>query len=81
MNTRTISFSLVCALSILPSAAVLAEQTCKGLSEQACNASPDCGWTQGYVRKDGREVTAYCRAKPTTRSALPSPRMSAAPAN
>jgi len=34
---------------------------CRTLSEKACSANPECIWVDGYVRKDGRQVKAYCR--------------------
>ncbi len=34
---------------------------CKALSREACSAHPECTWVDGYVRKDGRHVKAYCR--------------------
>ena len=48
------------ALLIEASNANAASQ-CKGLSETACAADSSCRWVSGYVRKDGREVAAYCR--------------------
>ena len=34
---------------------------CKGLENETCLASDSCGWVDSYVRKDGREVKAFCR--------------------
>jgi|AMFO01.1.fsa_nt_gi hypothetical protein len=34
---------------------------CKTLSREACSTHPGCTWVAGYVRKDGRQVKAYCR--------------------
>ncbi|WP_052199414.1 hypothetical protein [endosymbiont of unidentified scaly snail isolate Monju] len=34
---------------------------CKTLSKKTCSANPGCTWVDGYVRKDGRKVKAYCR--------------------
>jgi len=34
---------------------------CKTLSKKTCSANPGCTWVDGYVRKDGRQVKAYCR--------------------
>jgi len=40
-----------------------AASACKGLELSACETSQSCGWVNGYTRKDGREVKAFCRAK------------------
>lgn len=40
-----------------------AASACKGLSESACGANPSCAWMEGYTRKDGVKVSAYCRSK------------------
>ena len=34
---------------------------CKGLDNESCSANAACGWVDSYVRKDGREVNAFCR--------------------
>ena len=51
-----------------------AESQCKTLPQDACSAAPGCAWVDGYVRKDGRQVTAYCRSMPKkkTQSAVSS---------
>lgn len=41
-----------------------AENLCKPLSQDSCAAQPACTWVSGYVRSDGREVSAYCRNAP-----------------
>ncbi|MES9960527.1 MAG: hypothetical protein ABW089_08840 [Sedimenticola sp.] len=37
---------------------------CKGLSSEQCAADAACAWVDGYIRKDGRTVSGYCRTKP-----------------
>jgi hypothetical protein len=69
MKATYITLSLVCALGGTAAVPVHAAEPCKGLSEQACEASTSCRWVNGYVRKDGREVGAYCRASPAAKSA------------
>jgi len=44
-----------------------AEIQCKQMAETECMAQPACSWVGGYVRKDGREVSAYCRNAPVKR--------------
>ena len=40
-----------------------AASECKGLDQTACSSNPACAWVKGYVRKDNKEVAAYCKAK------------------
>lgn len=47
----------------LPTLSVLAASECKGLDQTACAAMQGCTWVSGYVRKDGKEVAAYCKSK------------------
>ena len=61
--TKPISFIALSALLVLPSLAVQAASECKGLDQTACGANPGCSWVSGYVRKDGKEVAAYCKSK------------------
>jgi hypothetical protein len=53
-----------CALA-LGSGAALAESACKGLEQNACGKAADCIWVGGYERKDGKQVSGYCRTKST----------------
>ena len=46
---------------LLSSVSVQAASQCKGLDNSACDANAACGWVDSYVRKDGREVSAFCR--------------------
>jgi len=41
-----------------------AESQCKQMLQAECTAQPACTWVGGYLRKDGREVSAYCRNAP-----------------
>ena len=61
--TKPISFIALSAFLVLPSLAVQAASECKGLDQTACGANPGCSWVSGYVRKDGKEVAAYCKSK------------------
>lgn len=54
--------------------AVNAASQCKELSREDCSADPSCAWVDGYVRKDGREVRAYCRTVPAKKQARQSAR-------
>ena len=44
---------------LLPSLGVASE--CKGKAQDVCAADAACIWVEGYTRKDGREVSSYCR--------------------
>jgi hypothetical protein len=37
---------------------------CKSLPQSTCVAKTSCTWVQGYTRKDGARIKAYCRALP-----------------
>jgi len=47
----------------LGSGAALAESACKGLEQGACEKAADCIWVGGYEKKDGKQVSGYCRSK------------------
>lgn len=55
------------ALAVITVQPASAESPCKGLEAATCSSTAACGWTDGYTRKDGREVRGYCRAKPKPR--------------
>ncbi len=38
---------------------------CKGLDNNTCSANASCSWVDSYQRKDGRNVNAFCRTKPS----------------
>ena len=40
----------------------LAESPCKGLEQRQCEGKAGCIWVDGYVRKDGVKVAAYCKS-------------------
>ena len=63
MTNTKLSKNVAFAGALLLSIVTLNTQAseCKGLANQACSASNACGWVEGYTRKDGREVNAYCR--------------------
>jgi hypothetical protein len=42
--------------------AALAESACKGLEQRQCQGKAECTWVEGYVRKDGVKVAAYCKS-------------------
>ena len=60
-NRAAMSAMLVFSLMIQTSNG-LANQ-CKGLDSGDCEAAAACSWVQGYERKDGRKVSAFCRTK------------------
>ena len=51
---------------LLPSLGVASE--CKGKTQDACAATAACIWVEGYTRKDGREVSSYCRVASARKS-------------
>lgn len=73
-NRRTTAFkSVVVGASVmiglvLASSPVHAASACKGLDNNACGTSTSCTWVKGYERKDGRSVSAFCRAKASSKS-------------
>jgi hypothetical protein len=56
------SLTVGCALA-LGSGSALAESACKGLEQAACEKAADCTWVGPYERKDGKQVSGYCRGK------------------
>ena len=73
MNAKLTLLPLLSALTLLSVTPASAANACKGLSKQACDGTESCNWVQGYTRKDGRDVAAYCRikspGKPATKAA------------
>lgn len=63
MNCKPITRLAIAAILPLAATTALAESACKGLAESACQGAQACTWVKGYTRKDGREVTPYCRAQ------------------
>jgi hypothetical protein len=59
-----------CALAF-GSGTALAESACKGLEQRACEKAADCIWVGGYEKKDGKQVSGYCRTKSTGGAAEP----------
>ncbi len=55
--------SLFSAVSF--SGQVSSASACKGLDNAACGSNSACSWVEGYQRKDGRQVKAFCRTKPS----------------
>ena len=49
----------------LGAASAQAASACKGLEKAACESNTSCTWVDGYTRKDGAKVSAYCKGKPT----------------
>jgi hypothetical protein len=61
---RTVGLTSILAIGIVSSGQVNAASQCKGLDNAACDTAAACGWVDGYERKDGRKVSAFCRSKP-----------------
>jgi len=47
-----------------------AASSCKGLDHVTCDESSLCGWVKSYTRKDGREVSAFCRTSSKGKSKI-----------
>ncbi len=67
MRSRRISSvmrTLVAAALVTGSCvgSALAESACKGLEQRQCEGKAGCIWVDGYVRKDGVKVAAYCKS-------------------
>lgn len=77
-SSNPLLFPIVLAGLVMAAPFANAASQCKNLSQDACSAEPACAWVNGYTRKDGREVKAYCRNAPTRKgsqqSAAPSPK-------
>jgi hypothetical protein len=48
-----------------------AASPCQGIDEKACAANAECTWVAATKTKAGKEVKAYCRAKPKTEAKAP----------
>jgi hypothetical protein len=48
---------------VLVAPTVMAASQCKGVSQDACAASAECTWVEGYTRKDGRTVSSHCKLR------------------
>lgn len=55
--------AFICVSLGLGATAAFAKGECKGSSKSVCSADKSCSWVKGYVKKDGKKVTAYCRVK------------------
>jgi len=60
---RTALLTSILAFSVTASGSAIAASQCKGLDNAACDAGSQCSWVEGYERKDGRKVNAFCRTK------------------
>lgn len=52
----------VALLTVGFAGSALAESPCKGLEQRQCEGKGACIWVDGYVRKDGVKVAAYCKS-------------------
>ena len=65
-KSRTALGALFASVALtLGAASAQAESACKGLEKAACEKDSSCTWVDGYKRKDGVEVDAHCKGKPT----------------
>ncbi len=68
ISVRKFLFASTAAFAVSLSTTGVASQ-CKGLVENVCSADAQCTWVDGYVRKDGRAVSAHCRKSPGSNAA------------
>ena len=52
------------ALILSANAGHTAEACKTATAAEACKARTDCAWVNGFTRKNGIAVSAYCRAQP-----------------
>lgn len=57
------------AKTSVPKTAAKTASACKGLEKAACETNAACTFVPATTRKDGRNVKAYCRTKPTRATA------------
>ena len=60
---RNLATAMIIAGGLLLSGQASAVSACKGLDNTACDTKTTCSWVQGYDRKDGKKVNAFCRSK------------------
>ena len=67
-----LAFSYVAAFAItgLSPVTASAASACKGIQQDVCTSKSECIWVDGYVRKDGRSVSAHCKTRSRGRSAV-----------
>ena len=65
---RVLFASLLTLMSVASQAQTTTPSQCKGLANGDCASNNACSWVEGYERKDGREVSAFCRSKPKSKS-------------
>ena len=56
--------SVLVAFSIFFSTKANAQSICKGLTQSVCQSNNQCSYVAAFVRSDGANVKAFCRAKP-----------------
>ena len=69
--------ALFAGLALLSSTVPAASQ-CQGMPHDACAATDECAWVQGYVRKDGRSVSSHCKSRGGKKAGNPAPQQGAA---
>jgi hypothetical protein len=60
---RSTSTAVIVSAAIMLSVPAQAASTCKGLNDNACASAQSCSWIKAYQRKDGINVTGFCRTK------------------
>lgn len=53
--------AMTVALTLVSQSAFAAE--CKGMEKSSCERQDACTWVDSYKRKDGVQVSGYCRGK------------------
>ena len=62
-SLRVLGIALASSVMMAAAAPLQAQSACKGLEKAPCEKKEACTWVDGYTRKDGAKVSAYCRAK------------------
>ncbi|KAA6186898.1 chromosome partitioning protein ParB [Thiohalocapsa marina] len=61
-SAKTLAAGAIVACLALSTTSVSAAE-CKGMEKSKCEGNASCTWVDGYKRKDGAQVAAYCRNK------------------
>lgn len=56
-----ISLTSAVMFGVLAMGPARAEVECKGLEQAQCGGMAGCSWTSAYTRKDGKNVSGYCK--------------------
>ena len=75
-----ISLTSAVMFGVLATSPARAEVECKGLEQAQCGGIAGCSWTNAYTRKDGKNVSGYCKRVAARGDATTGPAPQKAPA-